>query len=93
MVIVLHEFEAFWYNYMPTLLCATPIFPTKVAIVEALQSSTHQCSSYGGHTHLQLLDCVILTPECQIIGMNNLPGNLLQLILYPAANSEKLPTC
>ena len=36
-------------------LCATPIFPTKVATAEALQSSMHQCSSYSGHTHLQLL--------------------------------------
>ena len=31
-----------------------PIFPTKVATVEALQSSMRQCSSYSGHTHLQL---------------------------------------
>ena len=40
---------------------ATPIFPTKVATVEALQSSMCQCSSYNGHTHLQLLNCVILS--------------------------------
>ena len=39
---------------------AMPIFPMKVATVEALQSSMHQCSSYSGHTHLQLLNCVIL---------------------------------
>ena len=59
MVIVLREYEAFWYNYAPTSPCTTPIFPTKVAIVEALQSSTHQCSNYCGHTHLQSLDRVI----------------------------------
>ena len=38
---------------------STPIFPTKVATVKILQSSTHQCSSYSGHTHLELLDRVI----------------------------------
>jgi len=32
----------------------------KAATVEALQSSMRQCSSYSGHTHLQLLDPVIL---------------------------------
>ena len=40
--------------------CATPIYPAKVTNVEALQSSMHQCSSYSGHTLLQLLDHVIL---------------------------------
>jgi len=35
------------------LLCHA-YFPMKVAIVEALQSSMHQCSGYVGHTHLQL---------------------------------------
>ena len=44
----------------PTSLHATPIFSKKVAIVEALRSSMYQSSSYGGHTHLQLLDRVIL---------------------------------
>ena len=38
---------------------AMPIFPTKVATVKALQSSMHQCSSYSGHTHLELLGRVI----------------------------------
>ena len=38
----------------------TPIFSTKVATVEALQNSMRQCSSYNGHTHLQLLNRVIL---------------------------------
>jgi len=33
----------------------------KFATVEALQSSMRQCSSYTGHTHLQLLNCVILS--------------------------------
>ena len=45
---------------LPIFPLVTPIFPTKVATVEALQSSMRQCSSYSGHTHLQLLDCVIL---------------------------------
>ena len=60
MAMVLREYKAFWYNYEPTSPCTTPIFPTKVTTVEALQSSTHQRSSYGGHTHLQLLDHVNL---------------------------------
>ena len=46
---------------LPISLLATPIFPTKVATVEALQSIMCQCSSYSGHTHLQyLLNRVIL---------------------------------
>ena len=45
---------------LPILPLATPIIPTKVATVKALQSSMHQCSSYSGHTHLQLLNRVIL---------------------------------
>ena len=45
------------------LLLATPIFPMKVATVEALQSSMRQCSSYSGHTHLQLLNQVILPKQ------------------------------
>ena len=45
---------------LPISLLATPIFPTKVATVEALLSSMCQCSSYSGHTHLQLLNRVIL---------------------------------
>jgi len=44
---------------LPISSLATPIFPTKFATVEALQSSMHQCSSYSGHTHLQLLNRVI----------------------------------
>ena len=39
---------------------AMPIFPTKVATVEALRCSMRQCSSYSGHTHLQLFNRVIL---------------------------------
>jgi len=34
-------------------------FSTKFATVETLWSSMHQCSSYSGHIHLQLLNCVI----------------------------------
>ena len=45
---------------LPISPLATPIFPTKVATVEALQSSMCQCSSYNGHTHLQLLNRIIL---------------------------------
>ena len=48
-----------WYiTYIVT--CLTH-FPTKFATVEALQSSMHQCSSYTGHTHLQLLNRAILS--------------------------------
>jgi len=46
---------------LPISPLALPIFPTKVATVEALQSSMRQCSSYSGHTHLQLLNCVIFS--------------------------------
>ena len=46
---------------LPILLLATPILPTKIATVEALRSSMCQCSSYCGHTHLQLLNRVILS--------------------------------
>ena len=67
MVIFLREYKAFCYNYSILLLLYSDQhlrtyihFPTKVAIVETLQSSMHQCSSYSGHTHLQLLDRVIL---------------------------------
>ena len=35
---------------LPISPLATPIFPIKVATVEALQSSVRQCSSYSGHT-------------------------------------------
>jgi len=45
---------------LPISPLATPIFPTEAATVEALQSSMRQCSSYSGHTHLQLLNRVIL---------------------------------
>ena len=45
---------------LPISPLATPIFPTKVATVEALQSSMHQYSSYNERTHLQLLNHVIL---------------------------------
>ena len=45
---------------LPISPLATPIFPTKVATVEALQSNMRQCSSYSEHTHLQLLNRVIL---------------------------------
>ena len=45
---------------LPVSPLATPIFPTKVATIEALQSNMHQCSSYSAHTHLQLLNRVIL---------------------------------
>jgi len=45
---------------LPISPLATPIFPTKVTTVETLQSSMCQCSSYSGHTHLQLLNRVIL---------------------------------
>ena len=45
---------------LPISPLATPIFPTKVTTVEALPSSMHQCSSYSGHTHSQLLNRVIL---------------------------------
>ena len=45
---------------LPISLLAMPIFPTKVATVEALQSYMRQCSSYSGHTHFQLLNRVIL---------------------------------
>ena len=45
---------------LPISPLATPIFPTKVATVEALQSNMRQCSSYSWHTHLQLLNRVIL---------------------------------
>ena len=45
---------------LPISPLTTPIFPMKVATVEVLQSSMHQCSSYSGHTHLQLLNQVIL---------------------------------
>ena len=45
---------------LPISPLATPIFPTKVATVEALQSNMRQCSSYSGHTHLQLLNRIIL---------------------------------
>ena len=49
-------------NCTPISPCATPIFPKKaIVIVEALKSTTHQCNSYGRHTHLQLLDRVILS--------------------------------
>ena len=48
------------YSFLVQLPLATPIFPTKVATLEALQSSMHQYSSYSGHTHLQLLNRVIL---------------------------------
>ena len=51
-------------EYMVQLLkssLVTPIFPTKFATVKALRSSIHQCSSYTGHTHLQLLYRVILS--------------------------------
>jgi len=51
---------------LPILPLATPIIPTKVATVKALQSSMHQCSSYSGHTHLQLLYCVILWKHSNI---------------------------
>ena len=49
------------YSFLVQLLISqltTPIFPTKVATVEALQSNTRQCSSYSGHIHLQLLNRV-----------------------------------
>jgi len=46
---------------LPISSLATPIFPTKFATVEALQISMRQCSSYSGHTHLQLLNRVILS--------------------------------
>ena len=46
---------------LPISSLATPIFPTKFATVEALQISIRQCSSYSGHTHLQLLNRVILS--------------------------------
>ena len=45
---------------LPISPLATSIFPTKVATVEALQSSMRQCSSYNERTHLQLLNRVIL---------------------------------
>ena len=57
MVIVFREYKAFWYYIA---VCHTH-FPTKIATVEALQSNMHQCSSHSGHTHLQLLNRVILS--------------------------------
>ena len=49
------------YSFLvPISPLAMPIFPMKVATVKALQSSMRQCSSYSGHTHLQLLNRVIL---------------------------------
>jgi len=47
------------YGTITYIVIATPIFPTKFATAEALQNSMHQCSSYSGHTHLQLLNRVI----------------------------------
>ena len=55
---------------LPISPLSTPIFPTKAATVEALQSNTRQCSSYRGHTKMQLLNHVILpnilTPKLNI---------------------------
>jgi len=56
MMITLREYVL----QLPISPLATPIFPTKAATVEALRSSMRQCSSYSGHTHLQLLNRVIL---------------------------------
>ena len=44
---------------LPISSLATPIFPTKFSTVEALRSRLRQCSSYSGHTHLQLFNGVI----------------------------------
>ena len=55
MVIALCEYMV----QLPISALATPIFPTKFATVKALRSSMRQCSSYSGHTHLQLLNRVI----------------------------------
>ena len=57
MVIALCEYMA----QLPISSLATPIFPTMFATVEALRSSMRQCSSYIGHTHLQLFNRVILS--------------------------------
>jgi len=57
MVIALCEYMV----QLPISLLATPIFPMKFATVEALRSNMRQCSSYSGHTHLQLLNRVILS--------------------------------
>jgi len=60
MVITLHEYVYSFLVQLPISPLATPIFLMKVATVEALQSSMRQCSSYSGHTHLQLLNRLIL---------------------------------
>jgi len=57
MVITLHKKLYSFLVQLPILPLATPIFPTKVATLEA---SMRQCSSYSGHIHLQLLNRVML---------------------------------
>ena len=44
---------------LPISSLAMPIFATNFATVEALRISMCQCSSYSGHTHLQLLNRII----------------------------------
>ena len=61
MVLALCEYLGECIVQLPILSLATPIFLTKFVTVEAIRNSMCQCSSYSGHTHLQLLNCVILS--------------------------------